>query len=423
MNESAESAALRGFDPHTQAFAQDPYPIYAAMREQRAPLYYAPFDTWLVSRYVDVQRLATAATMQRTRGDWCSQQERDTLLKADNWHDMPFHSRFIQTSLLDSDGEVHDRLRRQVFMFFAPGPIAGLREAVGVYVNQLLDELLGHNAQFDFIEDLAAHLPGRMIGRLMGVPDADCALLRQWSERIVQFFDIDRSAEKKALAEATTIEFYEYLKDLARSRAQRPADDLITKLLQAQSAEKITEDEFYSTCMLIVMAGHGSTLDALGSGLHSLLRFPAQLSRLQQDSSLVKTAVQEMLRFESPLPFFHRYNAQAIELGGRSFPIGTRFGLLYGAANRDSERFTAPDTFNIGRRPNRHLALGGGAHFCLGNHLAKLNMEVLFERLVQRTSHIALAGGEHNELLYKPGLSARGLQRLPIEVKSRTIGG
>lgn len=163
----------------------------------------------------------------------------------------------------------------------------------------------------------------------------------------------------------------------------------------------------------------------LHGGFHQrgVLLQPAQLRRLQQDTSLVKTAVQEMLRFESPLPFFHRYNAQAVEIGGRPFPIGTRFGLLYGAANRDPKQFAAPDTFDVGRRPNRHLALGGGAHFCLGNHLAKLNMEVLFERLLQRTSSIELASAETDELLYKPGLSVRGLQRLPIEVKSRTIGG
>lgn len=415
MNEPAPSSALHGFQPQSSAFAQNPYPVYSAMQQQAAPLYYAPYDIWLVSRFTDVQRIAADRGMRRTRGDWCSPADQQAALRNDNWHDMPYHSRFVQTSLLDSDGEVHDRLRRQVFMFFAPGPIAHLRDAVERYVDQLLDELLAGDASFDFIEDLAAHLPGRMIGRLMGVPDDDCALLRQWSERIVQFFDIDRSDAKKAVAEATTAEFCRYLADLKRQRQQRPGNDLITQLLQAQTAGELSDDEFISTCMLIVMAGHGSTLDAMGNGLYALLRFPDQQKRLRNNAALMKPAVQEMLRFDSPLPFFHRYNSEPVDIGGQRFPVGTRFGLLYGAANRDPARFDTPDHFDVGRRLNRHLALGAGAHFCLGNHLARLNMGVLFERLLQRTSHLELAC---DAPVYKLGLSARGLTCLPIAVRA-----
>jgi len=416
MNEPSPSPALQGFAPQGSAFAQNPYPVYAAMQQQGSPLYYAPYDIWLVSRFADVQRLAADSGMRRTRGDWCSPEQHRKALVNDNWDAMPYHSRFVQTSLLDSDGEVHDRLRRQVFMFFAPGPIAHLRGAVETYVDQLLDELLAGDTSFDFIEELAAHLPGRMIGRLMGVPDEDCAQLRQWSERIVQFFDIDRSDTKKSLAEATTKEFYRYLTELKRDRQQRPGKDLVTQLLQAQTAGALSDDEFISTCMLIVMAGHGSTLDAMGNGLYALLRFPDQLQRLRNDLGLMKTAVQEMLRFESPLPFFHRYNSEPIDVGGQQFPTGTRFGLLYGAANRDPAGFEAPHRFDVGRRANRHLALGAGPHFCLGNHLARLNMSVLFERLLQRTSRLELAC---DQPVYKLGLSARGLTGLPIALSAR----
>ena len=404
---------LDHFQPHTPGFAQNPYPIYERMQAHQSPLYYAPFDTWLVSRFADVARLARDPNLRRTPGDWCTQQQRQEQLQRDNWHDMPYHSRFVQFSLLDSDGEVHDRLRRQVFNFFAPGPVAKLRTVVEARANQQLNDLLSARQPFDFVSQLAADLPGYMIGKLMGVPDEDCALLRLWSERIVQFFDVDRSTEKKVLAEATTKEFYDYLIHLRRLRRRQPADDLITQLLQAESAGLLTEDEFISTCMLIVMAGHGSTQDALGNGLYALLRHPEQLQRLREEPTLVKSAVQEMLRFESPLPFFHRFNSTPISLGGQTFPVGTRFGLLYGAANRDEAAFENAARFDIARHPNRHLALGGGAHFCLGNHLARLNMEVLLGCLLQHSARISLA---QDSVHYKLGLSARGLQTLFISV-------
>jgi len=163
------------------------------------------------------------------------------------------------------------------------------------------------------------------------------------------------------------------------------------------------------------MAGHGSTIDVLGSGMHALLRFPDQLARLRAEPGLIQTAVPEMFRFESPLPFFHRYATAETTIAGRSFPRGTKFGLLYGAANRDPARFDRPDLFDAGRHPNRHLAFGGGAHFCLGNHLARLDMEVIFSTLLRRFADIDLV-----ELpRYKSGLSVRGPRSLRLALRPR----
>jgi cytochrome P450 len=164
--------------------------------------------------------------------------------------------------------------------------------------------------------------------------------------------------------------------------------------------------------MLILLAGLGSTIDVLGSGLHALLRFPDQMARLRAEPGLIQTAVPEMFRFESPLPFFHRYATAETTIAGHAFPRGTKFGLLYGAANRDPTQFDHPDRFDPGRRPNRHLAFGGGAHFCLGNHLARLDMEVIFSTLLRRFARIELI----EEPPYKRGLSVRGPQSLRIAV-------
>jgi cytochrome P450 len=221
-------------------------------------------------------------------------------------------------------------------------------------------------------------VPGHIIGRVLGVPDEDAPKLRHWSEEVVRFFDPERGAEDKARAECATKEFYEYLLVLLAEREKAPKEDLLSRLIAYRDAGQLCQDELISTAMLILMAGHVSTIDVLGSGLHALLRFPDQHQRLREDPDLMKTAVQEMFRYESPLPYFHRFATEDTEVGGKLFPAGTRFGLLYGAANRDPSRFERPDVFDVGRTPNRHMAFGGGGHFCLGNHLARLDRDVIF---------------------------------------------
>jgi cytochrome P450 len=289
---------------------------------------------------------------------------------------------------------------------------AQLRDHIQAHVDDGCDRIADRGS-LDFVEDFAAHIPGHVIGHILGVPDQDCPQLRLWSENIVQYFDIDRSDARKELAETNTTEFYHYLTALKRDRARAPKQDLISQLIEAEQAGLLTEDEFISTCMLILMAGHGSTIDVLGSGLHSLLRFPDQMSELRRDPALIRTAIPEMFRFEPPLPFFHRYCTRDVEFHGQIFPRGSKFGLLYGAANRDDAQFKQADRFDIARSPNRHLAFGGGPHFCLGNHLARLDMEIVFTTLLQRFAKIELADPAPD---YKSGLSVRGPKNLRIAV-------
>ncbi len=369
---------------------------------------------FLVARFDDVTALVKDRSMLRTLDTLHTPEQIAEQKRRDNWHDMPHHARFVQFSMLDSDGEVHDRLRAQVFQFFGPAPIARLRDRLAPHIESLVDDAL-QLGEFDFIADLAAHIPGYTIGMLMGVPLADCAQIRRWSEDIVQFFDVDRTAAKKQLAEESTRAFYEYLQTLVGERSHAPRDDLLSRLIEVETAGHINHDELYSTCMLIVMAGHGSTLDVMGTGMYSLLSHPEQLQKLRGDPALMKTAIQEMFRFESPLPFFHRYATAELEFNDQQFPAGSRFGLLYGAANRDTDVFPDADTFDVARWPNRHLAFGGGAHFCLGNHLARLSMDILFSALLAKTQTIVCSRGEPE---YKTGLSVRGLKSLHVKVQA-----
>ena len=280
------------------------------------------------------------------------------------------------------------------------------------FVDHLLDDLDDRN-EFDFVEDFAAHIPGHVIGRVIGVPDEDCPQLRIWSEQVVRFFNVGRDDHDKRIAGQATKEFYEYLLRLVDARRKIPCEDLMTRMVEHRDAGRMSEDELVATTMLILMAGHGSTIDVLGSGLHALLRFPDQHRKLRDDPGLINLAVQEMFRFESPLPYFHRFATEDTVVAGRKFEAGTRFGLLYGAANRDPERFENADQFDVTRSPNRHIAFGGGTHFCLGNHLARLDMDVIFTTLNKRFSSIELM---HNPI-YKPGLSVRGPISLEIAVR------
>lgn len=398
------------FDPLTEAFAQDPYSIYAQLRLAEGPTYFPDAGMWLLSRYEDVAKVAANPKMVRSLDGLESAEEARARQKRANWHDMPYHERFVQVSLLDSDGENHRRLRRLLLDKFTSTAVAGLEPTIQSIVNTLLDDLKGRQT-LDFIEDFAAHIPGLVIAHILGAPLEQSRQMRLWSEQVVQFFDVDRSDQKKLLAETATHEFHDFLVDLKAERTRRPKADLISRMIADERQGHYRGDEFISTCMLILMAGHGSTIDVLGSGMHTLLKQPAAMRALRQTPELLPTAIQEMFRYEPPLPFFHRHATEEIEIQGKLWPEGTTFGLLYGAANRDPNQFEDPDSFRIDRTPNRHLAFGLGPHLCLGNNVARLSMKVIFTTLLSRFSSIELA---QDQVIYKRGLSVRGPTQLML---------
>ncbi|MGI9366771.1 MAG: cytochrome P450 [Rhizobiaceae bacterium] len=402
------------FEPLSPEFARNPYAVYAELRDMDGAYYYESQNMWLLSRYDDVCQVATSDHAVRSLVGIASDRDIAEWQKRANWHDMPYHERVVQFSLLDSDGEIHRRLRRLVFGSFKNDAIAHLHPMVEAYVLGLLDKL-EDGQSFDFIEDFAAHVPGYVIGQLLGAPAEDCPQLRLWSEQIVQFFDVDRSDEKRHLAETATREFYNYLIDLKKQKYKSPGNDLTSQMIIDENSGHYTQDEFISTCMLILMAGHGSTIDVLGSGMHILLKHPHLMVELRKSPDKLPVAIQEMFRLEPPLPFFHRHITRDMTVGGQNYPAGTTFGLLYGSANRDPTQFDKADQFVMDRMPNRHLAFGMGAHLCLGNNLARLNMRIVFQLLLARYSRIE---GLDADVEYKPGLSVRGPRKLLISCQA-----
>lgn len=399
------------FDPQSESFARNPYAAYARLREIQQPYFYEGMNAWLLSRYDDVDAAARNPQLVRSLEAFMSPDEVAEEKRKADWHDMPNHYRFVQTSLIEQDGTDHFRLRVVVLREMSRRFVEARHGMIQRFVDDLLDRLL-QQKEIDFVADLASHIPGHVIGNLLGVPDDDCPQLRLWSEDVVQFFDVGRTADDKRLAETATTEFYEYLLPLIAAKEKKPGKDLISTFIAAKRAGEMDEREFISTCMLILMAGHGSTIDVLGSGMHTLLKYPDQLERLRQNPQMTETAVHEMFRFESPLPFFHRYAVDDIEVLGKRYPKGTKFGLLYGSANRDPLAFSGADEFDVAREPNRHIAFGRGAHLCLGNHLSRLDMEVIFMTLLERAKHIELL----EEPRYKKSLSARGPESLRVRL-------
>ncbi|MCY4363916.1 MAG: cytochrome P450 [Gammaproteobacteria bacterium] len=403
------------FEPFSAEFARDPYSVYARMRRECPVHYHEDWDTWLLATCEDVKILVMDERLGRTMDHVLTPQEIAAYRAGQDWDATPAHSRYVKTSILDSEGELHSRLRKAVFRLFTPARVNRMRDFIQERVDRQIDSVES-GQEFDFIEDLAAPIPGYVIGELLGIPERDRPRLRTWSEDIVQFFEPERTGAHRDLAERATAEFAEYLAELAAIRRKQPGPDLVSEMITwRDGADRLDQDELISTAMTILMAGHGSTIDAAGNGMAALFRHPRQLAALQADPGLIHSAVQEMLRYEPPLPYFHRYALERMEYRGYAFDKGAKLGFLYASASRDPACFTAPDTFDIRRDPNRHLAFGGGVHHCLGSHLARLNLEVIFNTVLRRLPGLCLAVAE-DELNWKPGILTRSLTRLPVGV-------
>jgi cytochrome P450 len=402
------------FDPYSPEFSGDPYKVYRQLRQQQPILYHKPWATWIFSRYEDINTLLTDKRLGRTMDHVSTEGEIAAYRQKHHWAEAPAHSKYVKVSILDSEGQLHERLRNAVFREFTAPGVNHLEDGIRQIVNAQLDGISSRSS-FDFVEDFVAPIPGLVIGKVLGVPDGECAQLRTWSEDIVQFFEPERTSIQRELAEQSTLDFVAYLSALTEERRRHPREDLISRMIGwRDGTDRLSEDELISTCMTILMAGHGSTIDVAGNGMLALLRHPQQMRDLTEQPSLMKSAIQEMFRYDPPLPYFHRFVLEDMSYKGKQFKKGAMLGFLYASANRDEKQFDEADQFDIRRRPKRHLAFGGGSHHCLGNHLARLNMSLIFQMLLQRFPSMRLGLGA-DQLQYRVGCSSRGLISLPIE--------
>jgi cytochrome P450 len=402
------------FDPWSPAFVADPYPAYARLREEAPVSYFAPTDQWLVSRHADVEALLRDRRLGRSFLHVATPEEFGR--EPDPEHLEPFW-RVVRGGMLDVEPPDHTRLRRLVSKAFTPRMVAQLQPMVIRTAERLVGDLLdagSDGSPVDLLSIVAEPLPVTVIAEMLGIPQADRHLLRPWSADICGMYELNPSREAADLAVKACIEFGDYLRDVAKSRRATPGDDLISALtLVAESGDVLTEDELVGTCVLLLNAGHEATVNMTGNGWWSLFRNPEQLALLRSDlDGVLPTALEELMRWDTPAQMFERWVLADIEVAGVSIPRGAEVALLFGSANRDPEARPDPDTLDVRRNPNTHISFGLGAHYCLGAALARIELTASYGALLRRVPGMQLV----EEPTWKPGYVLRGLEELRVTV-------
>jgi cytochrome P450 len=330
---------------------------------------------------------------------------------------MPQFELIHRNSLLENEPPVHTRLRRLVAGAFARGHVERLRPRVAELADGLADDVADASADgspVDLISLFAEPLPVQVIAELLGVPEADRRLLRPWSNAIVKMYEYDVSDERRDAAERASGEFVDYLRELVKLRRQEPGDDLITSLIAETDNDgaRLTEDELVTTCTLLLNAGHEATVNVVGNGMWALLTHTDQLTALRDDEQLVPTAVEELIRYDSPLQLFERTAIEDTAVGDVTVERGQKIAALLGAANRDPSVFADADRFDVTRQDTPHLGFGAGIHFCVGAPLARVELQTSLATLLRRFPRLALHETPHR----RPEFVIRGVEALTVTV-------
>jgi cytochrome P450 len=399
--------ATQTFTPTDPGFVADPYPAYERLRQAGRVLYDPASDHWLVPHHADVSALLRDRRFGRTYLHVATHAEMGRPEEPDYLG--PFWY-LIRNGMLDREPPDHTRLRRLVAKAFTPRMVERLRGPIQATCDRLVGAVADAGGG-DLVAEVAEPLSVAVISDLLGVPEADRPLLRPWSARICGMYEVNPTAEAGRIASQAATEFSEYLRGLSRERRARPADDLISALTQVvDGGDQLTEDELIGTCVLLLNAGHEATVNATGIGWWQLFRHPDQLARLRAEPGLIGRAVDELLRYDTPLQLFERWVLEDVELFGVRVPKGAELGLVFGSANRDPAVFADPDRLDLGREPNPHLTFGAGVHYCLGAPLGRLELELSFATLLARLPRMEPAA----EPRWKPTYILRGLEALHV---------
>ncbi len=393
------------FDLQDEALVADPYPVFNELRKPKKLLWSDRLELWLAPTYELANTTLRARTLGRIYQDKLPQDEWEVF----NW----LHS----DSILDSEPPKHTRLRALVQKAFTPGRIESMRPNVEQLCEQLLVEAqakLEQQGHFDVLADYAEPLPVLVIADLLGVPRDMAPDLRRWSQDIVKMYEFQKTREQELAAQKAGFEFSQYVAGLAKDRKQNPKNDLITALVEVEEqGEKLNEHELIAMCVLLLNAGHEASVNGFGNGMVALFKHPEQLAQLANNPrELSATALEEMLRFDSPLHLFERTATSDTQIGEVTVKAGEKVGAMLGSANRDDEVFQNAQSFDIKRTPNTHIAFGAGIHFCIGAPLARLEMNTSLPLLFEKFPKLQLAG----EPQQRPTFVLRGYETIPVNV-------
>ncbi|MFD4035058.1 cytochrome P450 [Streptomyces sp. NPDC058637] len=397
------------FDPWSPAFVADPYPAYAALRATGRAHYFEPTRQWLIPHYAEVSGLLRDRRLGRTYLHRFTHDEFG--VTAPPAAHEPFHTLNGQ-GILDLEAPDHTRIRRLVAKAFTPRTVETLAPTVERLAAGLVEDFVAAGGG-DLLGAVAEPLPVAVIAEMLGIPESDRPLLRPWSAAICGMFELNPPQETARAAVRASVEFSAYLHGLIEARRADPGTDLISALIAAHDdGDRLTEQEMVSTCVLLLNAGHEATVNATVNGWWTLFRHPEQLASLRADHELLPTAVEELLRYDTPVPMFARWVLDDIEVDGTVIPRGSQVALLFGSANRDPERFADAGTLDLSRADNPHISFGAGIHYCLGASLARLELAASFGELLRRAPGMRLVA----EPEWNPGYVIRGLRGLQVEI-------
>ena len=410
MTTSTDHApASLGYLPDDPGFIEDPYPALKRLRDLRPVVYDEPTHQWLISRHHDVNRLLRDRRLGRTYLHQATHEEWGRSAPPE-WQ-APFWQ-LLWPQMLDREPPDHTRLRRLVLRAFTPRTVEAMRPRITSIVVRLITSAK-EMGEFDLIADLMEELPVTVIADMLGIPDEDRHLLRPWSADITLMFELNPTLDYQQRATRASAEFSAYLRAILRSRSGAPARDLLGQLAAvAEEGDRLTEDELIATAVLLLNAGHEASVNGAANSWWALFRHPQELERLRAEPDLVPTAIEELLRFDTPAPIFERWVLEDIEVQGVRIERGQEVALLFAAANRDERAFTDPDRIILDRDPNPYLSFGAGIHYCLGAPLAKLEFEILFSKMLEVLPRLEVTTAPR----WKPHFVLRGLEAIPVRV-------
>lgn len=396
-------------DFSSQRFKANPYPYYARLREE-APVYHFAGamreKAWLVTRYDDVSLVLKHASLTKDPFSSVASKRREGM----SWLIKVFEP--LMQNMLSKDPPIHTRLRSLVHKAFTPKLIERLRSRVQALSDRLLDEA-ARRGSMELVGQYALIVPVTIIAEMLGVPPEDYRKFQRWSNRLIS----NTNLGDLLLSVPSVWGFTRYLRQLIARRRSALGDDLLSALIQAEEAgERLSAEELVSMVFLLLVAGHETTVNLIAGGTLTLLQHPEQLDRLRKEPALIESAVEELLRFSSPVEIStERFTREDITVGGVTIPRGELIFAAIGSANRDERQFKDPNVLDLGRDPNRHLAFGMGIHYCLGAPLARLEGQIALQTLVTRFPNLRLARPVES-LKWRTGVLMRGPKQLPVSL-------
>ncbi|HEX3185650.1 MAG TPA: cytochrome P450 [Pyrinomonadaceae bacterium] len=394
-------------DPEVLA---NPYPLYHRLRTE-APVHWDPYlYAWVVTRYSDIVFVLHQFSAK------CAPTPEH--LAAIGMPDLAPVAQCMMRQMLFMDAPAHTRLRGLASMAFTPARVEALRSHIQEIVDGLMEPLVGAG-RMDVIADLAAPLPAIVTSEMLGVPTSDRDRLKQWSEDFAEVLgNFQHNPDRASRTLKCVEEMNDYFRDAIRRGRAQPREGLVHSLITAEiDGDRLTEEEVIANCIVTMVGAQETTTNLIGNGVLSLLRNPDQLQVLRENPPLIPSAVEELLRYESPSQHTTRIATEDTELGGKRIRTGQAVIVVMGAANRDPERFADPDRLDVGRRDNRHLAFGWASHFCFGAALARIEGQIAFDAIVNRLPDLALEPGP---LVWRENLGLRGLTSLPVTFSAHT---